>query len=363
MPAHAITISVSTPSTPATTNAEIRARLRHFDQALSDVPGVQAASVTLGSRPMIHDSTLPFWIDGEPKPANLNGMHQALFYLAESGFQHAMGITLLRGRFISPRDDEHAPHVIVIDDAFARAYFPNQNPIGRHIHIALFDVEPEIIGVVGHVKQWGPGGDPRAAIEAQFYYPFMQMPEKLMPLAADITAVVLRTTGDPAAVMEPVRRALASVDPGDVIYAVQTMDDVIATSFAARRLSMLLLGIFAALALALACVGIYSVIAYLVGERTHEIGVRMALGARQADVLRLVLGQGLRMALTGVAIGVAGALPLTHLMTHQLFGITPYDPVTFATAALALLCVAITAAWIPATRATKVDPLIALRRE
>jgi predicted permease len=289
-------------------------------------------------------------------------MHQALFYLAESGFQQAMGITLLRGRFIAPTDNENAPHVIVIDDAFARAYFPNQNPIGRHIHLALFNVEPEIVGVVGHVKQWGPAGDPRAAIEAQFYYPFMQMPEKLMPLA-DITAVVLRTQGDPAAVMEPVRRALASVDPGDVVYAVETMDDVIATSFAARRLTMLLLGIFAVLALALACVGIYSVIAYLVGERTHEIGVRMALGAQQSDVLRLVLGQGLRMALTGIAIGVAGALALTHLMTHQLFGVTAYDPTTFAASALALLCVAISAAWIPARRATKVDPLIALRRE
>jgi predicted permease len=312
---------------------------------------------------MLHDSELPFWIEGQAKPANDNDMHQAMFYLVEAGFQQAMGITLERGRFVTPQDNENAPVVIDIDDVFARTYFPHENPIGKHVHLALFNVQPEIVGVVGHVKQWGLGADPKSAIEAQFYYPFMQLPEKLMPLAADAVAVVLRTEGDPTAVMGPVRRAVEEIDPGEVIYGAETMDEVISNSLAARRLSMILLGIFAALALALSCVGIYGVISYLVGERTHEIGVRMALGARRSDVLRLVLGQGVRMALMGVAIGIPVALGLTRLMSNQLFGVTAHDPLTFAGVALALIAVALAACYLPARRAMQVDPMVALRYE
>jgi predicted permease len=330
---------------------------------MRSIPGVKAVSVTLGSRPMIHDSELPFWINGQPKPANDNDMHQAMFYLVEAGFQQAMGITLERGRFVTPQDNENAPVVIDIDDVFARTYFPNENPIGKHIHLALFNVQAEIVGVVGHVKQWGPGADPKSAIEAQFYYPFMQLPEKIMPLVADAVAVVVRTEGDPAAVMGPVRCAVEEIDPGEVIYGVQTMDEVISNSLAARRLSMILLSIFASLALALSCVGIYGVISYLVGERTHEIGVRMALGARRSDVLRLVLGQGVRMALIGVAIGTAFALGLTRLMSNQLFGVTAQDLLTFAGMALVLLAVALAACYIPARRAMRVDPMVALHYE
>jgi predicted permease len=362
-PNHAITFDLSMPSSATTTAAETRARLRDFDAKMRSIPGVEAVSVTLGSRPMLHDSELPFWIEGQAKPANDNDMHQAMFYLVEAGFQQAMGITLERGRFVTPQDNENAPVVIDIDDVFARTYFPHENPIGKHVHLALFNVQPEIVGVVGHVKQWGLGADPKSAIEAQFYYPFMQLPEKLMPLAADAVAVVLRTEGDPTAVMGPVRRAVEEIDPGEVIYGAETMDEVISNSLAARRLSMILLGIFAALALALSCVGIYGVISYLVGERTHEIGVRMALGARRSDVLRLVLGQGVRMALMGVAIGIPVALGLTRLMSNQLFGVTAHDPLTFAGVALALIAVALAACYLPARRAMQVDPMVALRYE
>ena len=362
-PSHAITFSLSLPAAPTTSSAETRARLRYFDDKMHSVPGVQAVSVTLGSRPMIHNSSLPFWIEGQPKPANLQEMPQAMFYLVEAGFRQAMGVTLERGRFITPQDDEHAPVVVDIDDVFARTYFPQENPIGKRIHIAGFDVQAEIVGVVGHVKQWGLDADAKSAIEAQFDYPFMQLPEKLMPLAADAVAVVLRTEGDPTLVMATVRRAVAEIDPREVVYNVQTMDEVVSNSFAARRLSMILLGVFAALALVLACVGIYGVISYLVGQRTHEIGVRMALGAQPSDVLRLVVGHGARMALIGVAIGTGAALGLTRLMANQLFGVSAHDPVTFAGVGMLLIIVALAACYIPARRAMRVDPMIALRYE
>jgi predicted permease len=290
-------------------------------------------------------------------------MNQAMFYLVEAGFQQAMGITLERGRFVTPQDNENTPVVIDIDDVFARTYFPHEDPIGKHVNLAHFNVQPEIVGVVGHIKQWGLGADAKSAVEAQFYYPFMQLPEKMMPLVADAVAVVLRTQGDPAAIMGLVRGAVGQIDPREVIYGVQTMDEVVASSFAARRLSMILLGIFAALALVLSCVGIYSVISYLVGQRTHEIGVRMALGAQRGDVMRLVLGQGARMALIGVAIGIAAALGLTRLMANELFGVSAHDPLTFVTVAILLTLVALLACYLPARRAVRVDPTVALRYE
>jgi predicted permease len=362
-PSHAITFNLSMPSSSATTSAETRARLRYFDDKMRSIPGVQAVSVTLGSRPVIHDSSLPFWIEGQPKPATFNEMPQALFYLVEGGFQQAMGINLERGRFITDHDNETSPIVANIDDAFARTYFPHEDPIGKHINIAGFNVRAEIIGVVGHVKQWGPGADTKSKVEVQFDYPFMQLPEKLMPLAAGTVGVVLRTQGDPTAVMGAVRRAVAETDSREIIYGVQTMSDVIATSFAARRLAMILLATFAALALVLSCVGIYGVISYLVGSRTHEFGVRMALGAQRADVLRLVLGEGAVMTLLGVIVGTAASLGLTRLMANQLFGVTAHDPVTFAAVAMLLMLVAILACYLPARRATRVDPMVALRYE
>jgi predicted permease len=362
-PSHAITFTLSLPGGPTPSSAETRARLRHFDDKMHSIPGVLAVSVTLGSRPMIHNSSEPFWIEGQPKPASLPEMHQAMFYLAEAGFQQAMGVTLERGRFITPQDDEHARVVVVIDDVFARTYFPDENPVGRRINLAGFGVQAEIVGVVGHVKQWGLDADSKSAIEAQFDFPFMQLPEKLMPLAANVVAVVLRTEGDPTAVMSSVRRAVAEIDSREVVYNVQTMNEVVSNSFAARRLSMLLLGVFAALALVLACVGIYGVISYLVGQRTHEIGVRVALGAQRNDVLQLVIGHGARMALVGVAIGIGFALGLTRLMANQLFGVSAHDPLTFAGVAVLLIIVALAACYIPARRAMRVDPVVALRHE
>lgn len=362
-PSHAITFSLSLPASPLTTAAETRARLRHFDEQMQSIPGVQAVSVTLGSRPMIHDSSLPFWIEGEPKPAHDNEMHPAMFYLAEAGFQQAMGITLERGRFITPQDDEQAPVVIDIDDTLARTYFHGQNPVGKRLNLSQFDVTAEIVGVVGHVRQWGPGADEQSAIEAQFFYPFMQLPEKLMPMVANGVAVVLRTHGDPTAVMASVREAVRKIDPREVIYNVETMQDVWSSSMASQQLLMVLLAGFAVLAFVLACGGTYGVISHLVGQRTREIGVRVALGAQRRDILRLIVGEGAKMALAGAAIGIIVALTLTRLMASQLFGVTSHDPLTFAAVALLLVGFALVACYVPARRAMRVDPVVALRHQ
>ena len=362
-PSHAITFNLATPATSNTTSAETRARLRNFDDRVHSIPGVEAVSVTLGSRPMIHDSALPFWIEGEPKPPHDSEMHAATFFLVESGFRQAMGITLLRGRFIAEQDNENTPIVVDIDDNFARTYFPDQNPIGQHINLTEFNVQAEVVGVVGHVKQYALDADPPGALQAQFFYPFMQIPEKVMPLVAKSVAVVLRTQGDPTAIMGQVRETVREIDLRDVIYNVQTMDDVVATSYAARRLTMILLTGFATLALLMACVGIYGVISYLVGQRTQEIGIRMALGAQRGDILVLVLGEGTKMALIGAAMGTAASLVLTRLMSKQLFGVSAHDPLTYVSVAFVLMLVAIAACYVPARRAMHVDPMKSLRWE
>ena len=360
-PSGAITFSVSMPSSSATTTAETRARLRQFHDKIRSIPGVRAVSVTLGSRPMIHDSAVPFWIEGRPKPASENEMPGAMFYLVEADFQQAMGITLERGRFVTTQDNENTPLVIDIDDVFARTYFADEDPIGKRVHLMQFDVQAEVVGVVGHIKQWGPGGDAQAAIEAQFFYPFMQIPDKLMALAAGGAAVVVRTEGDPASIMKLVRRNVQEIDSREVIYGVQTMDQVLAGALAPRRLSMILLGGFAGLALVLACVGIYGVVSYLVGQRTHEIGLRIALGAQRRDVMRLVIGEGAKMALAGVVAGLVAAFGLTRLMANQLFGVTAHDPLTYVAVAVLLMMVALIACYVPARRAVRLDPVAALR--
>jgi ABC-type antimicrobial peptide transport system permease subunit len=184
-----------------------------------------------------------------------------------------------------------------------------------------------------------------------------------MPLVAKSVAVVLRTHGDPAPVMGQVRETVRQIDPRDVIYNVQTMQEVVATSYAARRLTMILLTGLAALAIMLACVGIYGVVSYLVGQRTPEIGIRMALGAQRRDILALVLGEGTRMALIGALVGMAASLALTRLMAKQLFGVSAHDPLTYASVAFVLILMAIAACFVPARRAMQMDPMKSLRWE
>ncbi len=362
-PHNAATFAISYPTTLGATPDAIRASMRQLHDSVADVPGVQAASLSAGSMPMSGDSELPFWIEGQPKPATESEMKSALFYGVEPDFLKAMGIPLVRGRFLALADNEHSPFVITIDDQFAKLFFADQDPVGQHVNLALFDKPAQIVGVVGHVKQWGLDENTQSPIQAQFYFPISQVPDQFMPLLARGTQFVVRTQGSPETELGAIRQAFEKINPEIVLFDMETMDSIISGSLAARRFSMILLGIFAALALALSCVGIYGVISYLVGQRTHEIGIRMALGGQQSDVLRLILGQGAKMAVIGVVVGIASSLGLTRLMAKLLFGVSTYDPLTFLAVAGLLVVVALAACYIPARRAMRVDPLVALRYE
>lgn len=342
---------------------QLRSEAVQLDTALEGIPGVEYASATGGGLPMQGDSELPFWHANQPAPKSDTDMDWSLFYLCEPDYLKAMGTPLLSGRFISAQDTIHSTSVIVIDENFAKKYFPGQNPVGQRINLGLLGVQPEIVGVAGHVKHWGLDENSKSPVLAEFYFPLLQVPDKFLPLLAKGATFVMRTRVNPDAVLPSVRHTIEQISSEQVMYGAETMDDTIARSLAARRFAMILLAVFAALALILACVGIYGVISYLVGQRTHEIGVRIALGAQRSDVLRLVLGQGTKMALIGVAVGTVVALGLTRLMANQLFGVSAHDPLTFAGVALLLILVALVACYIPARRAMKVDPIVALRYE
>jgi predicted permease len=291
-------------------------------------------------------------------------MKQSIFYMAEPDYLNAMGIPLHRGRFFTQDDNENAPPVIVIDESFAREYFPNEDPIGKRINVGIIGTEPEVVGVVGHVKHWGldVDGDAKHPILAQAYLPFMQIPDQFWS-GPPQSEVVVRSKGSPAGMAPAIRDAIEKMNGENVMYETKPLEQIVADSLAARRFSMILLGVFAALALLLSSIGIYGVISYVVGQRTHEIGIRMALGAQRSHVLRLMLGEGMKMALLGVAIGIAAALGLAQLMTKMLFGVSAADPITFCAVALVLANVALTACYIPARRAMRVDPMVALRYE
>ncbi len=316
-----------------------------------------------GSLPMTGDSEIPFWLEGQPKPANDNDMPFALFYLVNSGYHQAMRIPVERGRTFTEQDNEHGPAVASIDASFARKYFPNQDPIGKHINLGLFDTQPEIVGVVGHIEHWGLGSRQHQNLQAQLYLPVWQVPDRFWPLLANGGQYVARTTGASGDIASAIRQGAEKVVSSAVLYDVRPMEEIVARSISTQRLTMFLLSIFSALALILSAVGIYGVISYLTSQRTHEIGVRVALGASSNDVMRMVLGQGLKITLIGVAIGLAAAFGLTRLITTLIYGVGTTDPITFASVAILLSGVALFACYIPARRAMRVDPMIALRYE
>ena len=340
----------------------IRAAFRELNRQFAATPSVEAVSQVWGALPLSDDDEQLFWLDGRPKPANDNGMKWAVDYIVDPGYINVMRIPLRSGRFFTPQDDEHAPLVAVVDDVFARQYFPGQNAIGKRIILNNSERKLEIVGVVNHVKQWGLDLDDANALRAQLYIPCMQMPDNFVAMAMGSQTVV-RYRGSLSAALDGIRSTNRQISSQQVIYGDETMESVVAESMASRRFAMILLGAFAILALILASVGIYGVIACVVTQRTHEIGIRMALGAQRKNVLTLVLWQGTRLALLGAAIGIAGAIALTHLMSDLLYGVSATDPLTFAAVAFVLTAVAIAACYIPAYRATRVDPIAALRYE
>jgi predicted permease len=341
----------------------IRAAFREFDNQLASAPGIQAVSQTWGAIPLSGDDEQLFWLEGQPKPTNENDMNWAIDYIVEPDYLKAMGIPLLRGRFFTPQDNERSPLVVVVDEVFAQKYFPNQNPVGKRVNLNRSAGLAEIVGVVGHVKQWGLATDDQQSLRSGLYIPCLQMPNDFIAMAPSGSAVMVRASGASAGLLESIRRLSAQMSNQQVIYGAQTMDSLISDSVASQRFSMILLVVFAVLALVLAAVGIYGVISYVVGQRGHEIGIRMALGAQPQDILRLILSRGGKLAGLGVAVGLAAAFGLTRLMASLLFGVGATDPLTFAGVAVLLTLVALTACYVPARRATKVDPVVALRYE
>jgi putative ABC transport system permease protein len=271
------------------------------------------------------------------------------YRMATPGYFSTMGIALRKGRLFDQHDDLDAKRVALINEAMVGRHFPHENPLGQHI-TSGGATPMEIVGVVADAKLYGLD----APIEPAIYVPHMQHPGGSMGLA-------VQTEGDPAAIASAVRREILKLDPQQPISSVRTMETVLSDSLMLRRVSMLMLAVFALLALTLATVGIYGLTAYSVSRRTHEIGLRVALGASQAEILRLVVVRGLATSLIGAAIGLAAAWQLTRALAGMLYGVTATDPLVFAGVPLLLVAVSVIASYVPARKATRIDPLVALR--
>jgi predicted permease len=348
-----------------TSPAAIRTAFRNFDDAIAATPGVESGSISWGAFPMSGDDEWLFWREGQSKPTTRNEMNWVIDYVVDPDYLNVMGTPLRSGRFFNAQDDEHSPPVVVVDDVLARQYFSNENPVGKRLFLEIGQgtIPAEIIGVVAHVKQWGLDTDDTERLRAQLYFPFMQLPDRIMGVAPIGMRAVVRSREPAPGIFDSIRHSVQQANQEQVVYGVQTMREIIGDSTASQRFSAILLGAFAAVALLLSSIGIYGVISYLVGQQTREIGIRIALGAQQKDVLNLILGAGVKTALLGVAIGIAAAIGLTRLMAGMLYGVTATDPLTFAGVAVLLVAVALFACYIPARRAMRVDPMVALRYE
>jgi predicted permease len=359
-PDNVLTFGLSFPPSMRTAGPEAAsANLRELSDKLNSIPGVRAASFGDGAAPLQGEDDLFFWLDGQTKPASTSEMNMSLVYRVEPAYLTAMGIPLKQGRFFTDQDNERAPNVAVVDEAFAHKFFLRENPLGRRINLDDAREPFQIIGVVGHVKQWSLDADESQSLQAQLYLPFRQLGG-----GRSRVGVTMRAEGVAGpALLDAVRRVVQSQNGQNVVFGVQTMNEVIADSLARQRFLMILLAAFAATALLLASIGLYGVISYLVGQRTQELGVRIALGAGRKDILRLIVNHGMKMALAGVTIGLTAAFGLTRLLSGMLYGVSATDPATFAVIALLLAAVALLACFVPAWRATRVDPMIALRHE
>ena len=350
-PSNAITATLSLPQRKYPEDAQQTAFGTQLVQNISRLPGVQSAAVS-NVLPIAQDFVLGVVVEGRPRVSDSEAPKTNYFAVSPDYFK-AMGIPLVRGRAFDERDKAGAPRVVIINQTMAAKLFPGEDPIGKRIHITMNkEIYREIVGIAGDVKQHGLDKETLS----QTYEPFLQEPSTFMN-------VIVRADGDPAGLTAAIRGEVLALDREQPIARVQTLEKVVATSVAQHRFAMILMGSFALVAFVLAAVGLYGVMSYSVAQRTHEIGIRMALGAKQSDVLRMVVGQGAALALAGVAIGLGAAFAVTRLMASLLFEVTATDPLTFSVIAALLAAVALAASFIPARRATKVDPMIALRYE
>jgi putative ABC transport system permease protein len=349
---HLLTFNISLPPKKYPEEAQKINFYEQLAEKIRALPGVQTVGVSSGLPLGNNGWQTSFRVEGQPEPEpGHTPLTEAC--VATPDYFQAMGITLLTGRNFTEQDVKDAPHVTLIDEEFARRYWPGEVAVGKNIKNGRNDPPITVIGIVRRVKMDGLNEDSN---RVQSYYPFRQLPNGGM-------TVVVKTASDPMGIVSAARQQVLEIDPDQPVYSVNTMEQLRADSIAPDRLTLMLLGSFAAVALILAGVGIYGVMAYSVTQRTHEIGIRMALGARQGDVLGMVIRQGMKLAVVGVAIGLGGAWLATRLMSSLLFGVSATDPVTFAVISVILTGVALGACFVPARRATKVDPMIALRYE
>ena len=321
---------------------------------VSALPGVRRAAVS-SDIPLLGNPIFIMRFEGRP-PVEPSTAPIANYFAVTPGYFETMGMRIVRGRAISDRDTADAPQVVVVNQTLVDRYFPGQDPIGKRLEIA-FATPPnwrEIVGVVADVHTQGLDQDSPVQVYAAYF-------QKPIFIQLGTLTVLARTTQDPAALGAAMKAAILNRDRSQPVYAVQPMTEVVSQSIAQRRFSLVLLAFFAASALFLAALGLYGVMSYSVAQRTGEIGIRMALGAQKAQVLMLVERQGLRLVLIGLAIGMAGALALTQLMTSLLFHVPATDPVTFVLVAAVLIAVSLAACLAPARRAAQVDPIVALR--
>jgi putative ABC transport system permease protein len=341
---------------------KVRMFFKQFLEKIESLPGVQSAAATellpLGGS----DSESQFYVSGRPKPSP-SELPLAMNYIISPGYLKTMRIPLLEGRFFEESDTLASGPVIVIDETMAKQYFPGEDPVGQHITVPTGTdkaIEFQIIGVVGHVKQQNLDTADGAIVGSQMYISYGQVPDEFI---FPNSTLVVRTNADPSGYLSAIRGTLTSMGAIATLSNAKTMEQLRGELISDRRFTIILVGAFSALALILASIGIYGVISYSVVQRTREIGIRMALGASQGQILAMVIGGGARLALIGIAIGAVGALVLTQFIRSFLYGISPSDPLTFTGISLILACVAIAASYVPARRAMKVDPNVALRYE
>jgi putative ABC transport system permease protein len=323
----------------------------------ANTPGVLSAGA-ISDLPLMGSNTSDsFIIEGRP-PIPKEAEPSTEYHVVTPRYFESMGIPLLSGRDVADTDTRQSPNVVVINDAFARRHFAGENPLGHRLRLQGQERDPLlIVGVAGNVRQLGLDQQPPPEV----FVPFLQDP--LSTTYQRSMTIVARTKSDPGAMAGSLRAAVTSVDKALPVYALKPMNEYLRDSLARRRFNLILLSVFSGVALALAAVGIYGVISYGVTQRTHEMGIRMALGAKPRDVLTLVVRQAMLLALGGVGIGLIASLALTRLMKSLLFSVSVTDPMTFVAIALLMTLIALLACLIPARRATKVDPLVALRYE